>query len=189
VNAIGLARAVAGAVTPQAEPDPIPGAPPVSADEALAAVAGWQREGMRLFGLHQIAVALAAEVERLRNEVDDLGRITRERDVAVRDLCRWRSAAQRLTPGGSEFMDPEAVRAYADQKNQRLHRALSRAVIAERELSRLRAALPDIIGCPYHEGGACQRHAWFGCCATRKRMVRLGLLPAPERPATEDDAA
>ena len=42
------------------------GADQVNVDDARAAVAGWRDSGMVLFGLHQIAVALADEVERLR---------------------------------------------------------------------------------------------------------------------------
>ena len=45
---------------------PIPTAGPVSVEQALAAVAGWRAQGIPLFGLHQVAVALADEVERLR---------------------------------------------------------------------------------------------------------------------------
>lgn len=62
----GCTNAVAAAERYRAaEPDPLPGAAPVSVEEALAAVAGWQKSS-RLFGLHQISIALAAEVERLR---------------------------------------------------------------------------------------------------------------------------
>lgn len=54
-------------------PDPLdelPGAAPVSVDAAMARVASWQRdERAPLFGLHQIAIALATEVTRLRAEV------------------------------------------------------------------------------------------------------------------------
>ena len=45
----------------------------------------------------------------------DIRELKRERDHAVRDLCRWRSAIQAMTPGGSEFMDPEVVRDWAER--------------------------------------------------------------------------
>lgn len=55
-----------GIAAPLAEPDPLPGAAPISVNDALAAVAGWQAARMPLFGIHQIAVALAGEVEQCR---------------------------------------------------------------------------------------------------------------------------
>lgn len=60
-----------------------------------------------------------------------LSSMTHERDKAVADLCRWRSAFQTVTPGGSEFMSPESVIEYM----QNLKRE---TVEANLELARLR---------------------------------------------------
>jgi NTP pyrophosphatase (non-canonical NTP hydrolase) len=38
-----------------------------------------------------------------------------------RELIAWRAAIQRMTPGGSEFMDPAAVEAYVADFRQRYH--------------------------------------------------------------------
>ena len=38
-----------------------------------------------------------------------------ERKAAVRKLLEWRSAFQACTPGGSEWMSPETVRAHMQQ--------------------------------------------------------------------------
>ncbi len=58
-----------GIAAPAPDPaDELPGAAPVGVDDARALVAGWPRDGsMTLFGLHQIAIALADEVEQLRH--------------------------------------------------------------------------------------------------------------------------
>ena len=53
----------------------------------------------------------------LQDAADEIELLTKERDGAVNNLCRWRSAFQECTPGGSEFMDPESVREYM-QRNK-----------------------------------------------------------------------
>lgn len=60
-----------------------------------------------------------------------------------------------------------------------------------REIARIRAALPEIIGCAHGEGAACNRDAygWSPCCATRLRVIAAGLIPAPEHAAQHDDGA
>lgn len=58
-----------------------------------------------------------------------------------REMVTWRSLAQEMTPGGSEFMEPEAVRAYYRKFKDDAHEARklvakSRAAPASAELRR-----------------------------------------------------
>lgn len=57
---------------------------------------------------------------RLKKQANEIERLSGERDGAIDELCRWRSAFQSCTPGGSEFQSPEAVRAYMQQLRQEL---------------------------------------------------------------------
>lgn len=73
----------------------------------------------------------------------------KERDEAVAELCRWRSAFQRVTPGGSEFFDPKAVRDWADMLKMQVFEANKRAVLAERKaLENGKAQLADATNDP-----------------------------------------
>lgn len=58
------------------------------------------------------------------------------------------------------------------------------------EVERYRAALPDIIGCPYGDPAPCRFDdvGFYPCCRARRAAVRHGLLPAVER-ANEEDGA
>lgn len=58
---------------------------------------------------------------------------------AERDMIRWRAAIQDLTPLGSEFMDPEAVKAFA-------RRQKTECCVAKLEAARLRKQLRDVAG-------------------------------------------
>lgn len=109
-----------GVATPSGE------AEDCSLEEAKAIVASWQNAypNMPIFGLHQVAIALAEGVKKLE----------RERSAAIDDLCRWRSAIQRLTPGGSEYMSPNAVIEYAESRRRRFMSAMLRLKKTEREL-------------------------------------------------------
>lgn len=60
-----------------------------------------------------------------------------EKVKAINDLCKWRSAFQACTPGGSEFMTPESTRDYM----QSLKRE---TVEAKLEVARLRKAAASI---------------------------------------------
>ena len=66
------------------------------------------------------------------------------RCAAVRfsEVIAWRAAIQRITPGGSEFMDPASVEAWARKQNHELAEAKMKAAKAERVL---RCALPACI--------------------------------------------
>ena len=55
---------------------------------------------------------------------------------------------------------------------------------------RFRAALPDIVGCPYGDPAPCRfdEHGFYPCCRSRRAAVRHGLLPALERVNEEEGA-
>lgn len=57
------------------------------------------------------------------------------------------------------------------------------------ELARIRAALPEVVGCAHGEGASCRRPPWVACCLTRERMVKAGLLPRSAPEQWEDDGA
>jgi hypothetical protein len=106
-----------GIASPAPDPlDELPGAAAVSAEQARASVAEWLRSGMPLFGLHQIAIALDREVERLRTYaafacrhhvevVADLDRL-RAIEAAARDAygCLKLAGAQ-YTPQGKRLAE------------------------------------------------------------------------------------
>lgn len=76
---------------------------------------------------------LPTELEMHNSLAEDVSRLQCERDAAIKELYRWRSAFQECTPGGSEFMSPESVIAYM--------RTLKRETVeAKLELARLRKA-------------------------------------------------
>ncbi|MGY6251684.1 hypothetical protein ACXIUS_29865 [Bosea thiooxidans] len=72
-----------------------------------------------------------AEIERLKKEV---GQKHDEANRYVNEMIEWRSAFQRVTPGGSEFTSPQAVRDWADMLKMQVFEANKRAVLAERKL-------------------------------------------------------
>jgi len=55
------------------------------------------------------------------------------REQAERETVKWRAAIQRITPGGSEFMSPEAVEAWAAKVFREMGDAKMARVRAERE--------------------------------------------------------
>jgi hypothetical protein len=57
----------------------------------------------------------------------------RERDEKEREMISWRSAIQRITPGGSEFMTPEAVELWAQKQTRELGQAKMDTVKSRRE--------------------------------------------------------
>lgn len=73
----------------------------------------------------------ASAIELLISEID---RLRASERAAIDELCRWRAAFQSFTPGGSEFMDPRAVRAWADGLKTQVFEANKRAVLAERKV-------------------------------------------------------
>lgn len=79
---------------------------------------------------------LAAGIGYLQADREELRRDHRK---AVDDLCRWRSAIQAMTPGGSEFMYPDAVRDWA----QMLKRENAEAKLTIARLRKDLANRPD----------------------------------------------
>lgn len=64
--------------------------------------------------------------------VAELASETAAREKAEREMIAWRSAFQSVTPGGSEFCDPKAVREWADALKMDVFNANKRAVLSER---------------------------------------------------------
>ena len=58
----------------------------------------------------------------------------RRAERAEREMIAWRAAIQRITPGGSEFMDPESVERWAQKQNRELGQAKMDVVKLRREL-------------------------------------------------------
>ena len=58
------------------------------------------------------------------------------------------------------------------------------------EVERYRAAIPDIVGCPYGDPAPCRHDdiGFYPCCRSRRAAVRHGLLPAFERVNEEEGA-
>ncbi|MCT4492689.1 hypothetical protein [Bosea minatitlanensis] len=73
----------------------------------------------------------ASAIEPLIEEID---RLRASERAAVDELCRWRAAFQRVTPGGSEFFSPQAVREWADKLKLDVFEANKRAALAERRV-------------------------------------------------------
>lgn len=57
-----------------------------------------------------------------------------------RQMLEWRICAQEITPGGSEFMAPEAVRGYQRDLKNRYHAAKCEAALLRKELAALSPA-------------------------------------------------
>lgn len=112
------------------------------------------------------ADASAAEITRLRAELAT----AREETIA------WRSAFQRVTPGGSEFTSPKAVREWADTLKMDVFNANKAAVLTKRDLAAAneRAALVEI------DGGKQQHRAEIAEAALsasqeREKALRVAL--------------
>jgi hypothetical protein len=88
--------------------------------------------------------------------VQDIATLAAERDRAIADLARWRSAFQSATPGGSEFMTPESVRDYMQSLKADTVRAKIDAVAARKEVRAARANLDIVIA-------AAEAHAEYDC--------------------------
>ena len=81
-------------------------------------------------GWRNVADKFKALYETQKEQIE---RLTKERDHAVADLCRWRSAFAECTPGGSEFMDPESVRDYMQRNKREMVQAKMDRAKAEKE--------------------------------------------------------
>ena len=74
----------------------------------------------------------------LQSAFDEL---TRRAERAEREMIAWRAAIQRITPGGSEFMDPESVERWAQKQNRELGQTKMDVVKLRRDLDEVRKAL------------------------------------------------
>jgi hypothetical protein len=91
----------------------------------------------------------AEKAERERDEaLDDkwkLLKIVTDKNVELltlqRELIAWRAAIQRITPGGSEFMDPESVERWAQKQNRELGQTKMDVVKLRRDLDEARPVL------------------------------------------------
>lgn len=70
--------------------------------------------------------------------------LERQRDENERNMIQWRSLAQEMTPGGSEFMTPQAVRAYYREQKDETHKAKVDRVKANRQRDEAAEALEAI---------------------------------------------
>lgn len=84
---------------------------------------------------------LTRAADALSAQAKELEEASEREAKAVDDLCRWRAAFQRVTPGGSEFFDPKAVREWADKLKTDVFEVNKRAVLATRERDEALAAL------------------------------------------------
>ncbi len=62
----------------------------------------------------------------------------KERVKSYEEMVKWRAAIQRLTPGGSEYMTPQAVEEWAAMLRNELHEARVEKVKALKQLSTIR---------------------------------------------------
>jgi Fe2+ or Zn2+ uptake regulation protein len=91
------------------------------------------------------------DIERLEADHDLAIRVIRDLAAALPStdmevqMIAWRSLAQEMTPGGSEFMTPDAVRAYYQDFKRRYHDAKCNEARLRKELAALSspASLPD----------------------------------------------
>lgn len=68
---------------------------------------------------------------------DFVGAIETELYETEAKMIQWRGLAQEMTPGGSEFMHPDAVRAYYREQKDETHQAKIDRVKSQRELTEL----------------------------------------------------
>lgn len=67
----------------------------VSTEQAMAAVRGWLESGMPLYGLHQVAVALAHEVDAIRAGISDMVGCARgDPAICAHDQHGWTSCCR-----------------------------------------------------------------------------------------------
>jgi hypothetical protein len=59
-------------------------------------------------------------------------------------MIRWRIAAQRWTPGGSEYMDPKCCETFIAERRAEAVKTKIELVKAQRELAELRKAAPTM---------------------------------------------
>jgi hypothetical protein len=123
---------------------------------------------------------------------DGGGLLSVEEALAYRDNIAWRQFRPRADKAVIALAE-EVERLRVVNANQRALVELSKSLFddAQAEVERFRAALSEIIGCACDAALNCTRDAysWGVCCCIRNRMVKIGLLPAAERVAEEDDAA
>ena len=77
----------------------------------------------------------------VRQQADTIAALRAENERLTADLCKWRSAIQELTPGGSEFMSVDAVRGYAAMQKKETFDAHMGAAKARKELAQAEAQL------------------------------------------------
>lgn len=104
--------------------------------------------------------------------------VSLEEAVAYYEAQRWRQVRPSALQAGLALAE-EVKRLWSVNAHQ-----------LEAELSRYRAAIPEIIGCAHHEGLACRRdnYGWHGCCLARLRAAQLGITAEPGRVEMEDGA-
>ncbi|KRE08143.1 hypothetical protein ASE61_00565 [Bosea sp. Root670] len=83
-------------------------------------------------GISALLDALLAQVAELAEARREVGRKHDEANRYVNEMIAWRSAFQRVTPGGSEFTSPEAVRDWADMLKEQVFEANKKAVLSKR---------------------------------------------------------
>lgn len=163
------------------------GAAPKTVDEAIehvGRVLGWRTV---LGQLDQAALALLREVKQLRFDAGESYKA--ERDEAIRQH-------QATLASSREYLaEIDRLKAEMAANRELAERQVSAWRHAYRETAKLlaahRAALPEIIGCPYGapygDPERCNRdeHGWHSCCRARLTSIRLGLLPACENVSNE----
>lgn len=70
-----------------------------------------------------------------RAQAEESTRLRAELAAAQTEMIEWRSAFQRVTPGGSEFTSPKAVRKWADRLKMDVFNANKAAILTKRDLA------------------------------------------------------
>lgn len=73
-------------------------------------------------------------IHRLAAQADLIARQNRQIAAEENDKLRWRKAFNSVTPGGSEYMDPEVCVAWCRRIQSEMHEAKKRVVLLERDL-------------------------------------------------------
>ncbi|KPH74071.1 hypothetical protein [Bosea vaviloviae] len=100
-------------------------------------------------------------VKLIREAADALARLTAELARERQETIAWRSAFQAVTPGGSEFQSPKAVREWADMLKTNVFNAKKSAVLSERRALTAEAALEAVIA-RHGEWRQCMPADWEG---------------------------